>query len=39
MVNTIAPMIPAFLIAPARVGAKQHAAGLERGMQLLQHAR
>src|ERR1700687_4319822 len=38
MEDAVAAGAPAFLIRAARVGAEQHAAGLQRRVQLLQHA-
>src|SRR5260370_38887735 len=38
MENAVAAVAPAFLIRAARVGAEQHAAGLQRRVQLPQHA-
>ena len=39
MIGTVAAMIPAFFVSPVRVGTEQHAAGLQCGTQLPQHAR
>jgi len=39
MISAVAPPVPTFLISPARIGAKQNAAWLQRGAQFLQHSR
>src|ERR1700692_838193 len=39
MVGAVASAIPAFFVVAARIGAEQHATGLQRGTQLPQHAR
>ena len=37
--DTVTLAVPALKVVAARVGAKEHTAGLERGVQLAQHAR
>ncbi len=39
VVSAITPAVPAFLVVAARIGAEQHPARLQRGMQFSQHAR
>jgi hypothetical protein len=39
VIGPVAPVVPAFLVVAARIGAEKHATGLQGRVQLAQHPR